>query len=362
MGRAKPIKIMNVDYALFRGENGRPYLVDNRCPHRGTSLSAGWVEEDCIRCFYHGWKFDGEGQCVDQPAEPKSFAPKVRIGGYPCRDYLGLVFAYLGEGKPPPFPLYPEFETFEGIIEYDSYFRACNYYNNLENGADLTHSGFTHRNNPGSFDGLTDSPLMDAEESCWGVTIYARWPEQLRVSQFGVPNVFHHKAQPTEYAIAPYREFLAWWVPIDDESHIQFTVNAVRLPPDRARLYQERRAKKLAKRSQSNVALAERILKGELWLDQVDPDSTDFLRLQDDIAQAGQGRIADHGNERLGLSDKAVIVLRNVLAREMRAMAKDQPLKSWAYDRQSLEISRGELWEQQYEAGLVGEPSPPEQA
>ena len=97
-GRAKPIKIMNQEYTLYRGTNGEPHLVDFRCAHRGMQLSPGWVEGDTIRCFYHGWVYDGTGQCVEQPAEPQPFCDKIRIGGYPVQDYLGLVFAYLGEG------------------------------------------------------------------------------------------------------------------------------------------------------------------------------------------------------------------------------------------------------------------------
>ena len=77
-GHAKPIKIMNVEYTLYRGETGVPHLVDFRCPHRGTQLSAGWVEDDCIRCFYHGWKYDETGQCVQQPGEPTPFCEKIK--------------------------------------------------------------------------------------------------------------------------------------------------------------------------------------------------------------------------------------------------------------------------------------------
>src|SRR5262245_41531913 len=241
VGYAVPIRLLGEDFTLYRGASGKAFVLDFRCAHRGTQLSVGWVEGDSIRCFYHGWKYDSSGQCVEQPAEPQPFCGKIRIGSYPCQDYLGLVFAYLGEGAPPELPRYPHFENVDGILEWDSYLRKCNFCNNLENAADLTHSGFVHRNNPGSFDGFTSSPAMNAEESCWGVTVYARWPDQVRVSQIGMPNVFHHKAQPTDFAVAPYREFLAWWVPIDDESHIQFTVAAVRLPPDRVREYVQRR-------------------------------------------------------------------------------------------------------------------------
>ena len=194
---------------------------------------------------------------------------------------------------------------------------------------------------------------MDAQESCWGVTVYAKFPEQLRVSQIGMPNVFHHKAQPTDIKLAPYREFLAWWVPVDDESHIQFTVAAVRMSPELAKQYVERRDARLAKRTVSRDELCDKVLKGELTLGDIDKESTDFLRLQDDVAQIGQGRIADHQNERLGQGDKAIILLRKVWARELQALAEGRPLKHWAYDREALSISRGELWEKQSQEQLA---------
>ena len=82
-GWPKPVQVMSERYTLYRGESGTPYLVAERCAHRGTQLSTGWVEGDCLRCFYHGWKYDGAGQCVEQPAEDASFAAKVRIASYP---------------------------------------------------------------------------------------------------------------------------------------------------------------------------------------------------------------------------------------------------------------------------------------
>src|SRR3712207_1885017 len=73
-GRAKPVKIMEEELTLYRGEGGAAHVVAFRCPHRGTQLSTGWVEGDNIRCFYHGWKYDGTGQCIEQPAEDAAFA------------------------------------------------------------------------------------------------------------------------------------------------------------------------------------------------------------------------------------------------------------------------------------------------
>ena len=61
---------MSEDFTLYRGESGSPHCVAFRCAHRGTQLSTGWVEGDELRCFYHGWKYDVDGRCVDLPTMP----------------------------------------------------------------------------------------------------------------------------------------------------------------------------------------------------------------------------------------------------------------------------------------------------
>src|SRR4029077_8389338 len=115
-GRSIPIRIMNEDLTLYRGEGGEPHLLAFRCAHRGTQLSTGWVEGDDLRCFYHGWKYDGNGQCIEQPAEPEPFCNRIKIRAYPTQEYLGLIFAYLGEGQAPPMRRFPDFER-EGVLE-----------------------------------------------------------------------------------------------------------------------------------------------------------------------------------------------------------------------------------------------------
>src|SRR5438067_666556 len=68
-GTARTIRVLGEEFTLYRGQSGTPFLVDHRCAHRGAQLSLGWVEDDCLRCFYHGWKYDSSGQCVEQIAE-----------------------------------------------------------------------------------------------------------------------------------------------------------------------------------------------------------------------------------------------------------------------------------------------------
>src|SRR6476620_545639 len=117
-GRAIPTRILNEDLTVYLGESGAPHAVAFRCAHRGTQLSTGWVEGDEIRCFYHGWRYGADGKCTEQPAEPDPFCHRIRIAGYPVREYLGLGFAYLGEGEPPEFPRFPQLEG-EGLLETD---------------------------------------------------------------------------------------------------------------------------------------------------------------------------------------------------------------------------------------------------
>ena len=136
-GRTKPIRIMSEDFTLYRGESGQPHLMAFRCAHRGTQLSTGWVEGDNLRCFYHGWTYDGSGQCVEQPAEPEPFCSRIKIRSYPVREYLGLIWAYLGEGEPPPFRRVPQLEAEDELCIAGTIgggrVLPFNYVNNMEN-------------------------------------------------------------------------------------------------------------------------------------------------------------------------------------------------------------------------------------
>ena len=166
-GRAVTIRLLSEDFTLYRGTSGGVYLIAPRCAHRGTQLSTGWVEEDCVRCFYHGWKYDGSGQCVEQPAEEPGFARKVRIPSYPTREYLGLIFVYLGEGRPPEFPRYGFMEELDDtecvrLVHVDKKPYPYNYRNGLENSVDPVHVAFVHRNS--EYRGLVCCPEVDAEE------------------------------------------------------------------------------------------------------------------------------------------------------------------------------------------------------
>jgi 5,5'-dehydrodivanillate O-demethylase len=327
-GKAKPLRLMGEGFTVYRGTTGTPHLVARTCPHRGTQLSAGSVENDAIRCFYHGWKFEADGRCVEQPAEESRFANRISIKSYPVREYIGLIFAFLGEGEPPEFPRYPEFEHFDGLLEVDSYVRECNFFQNLENSLDQSHIGFVHGAGAASF-GRVLGRALEAEESEWGMTYtYTREDGEAFVLQFGMPNVANLATLPSDPELG-FQESLHWWVPIDDVSHIQFSIHRVPVSGEVARRIRERREVRRREIDLPHQRVAAEILSGRLHMADVDPQRCDMVRLQDNVAQVGQSSIADRSLEHPGSGDIGIVTARRIWRRELLAFAAGRPRKPW---------------------------------
>ena len=211
VAQALPIRIMDEEFTLYRGESGAAHLVGYRCAHRGAQLSAGWVEGDFIRCFYHGWKYDGAGRCVEQPAEAEPFAPKVRVPAYPVQEYLGLIFAYFGEGEPPPLPRYPKMESADISLDVAGLRRICNYFNNVENSLDSAHVRFVHRRHrdPVQDHIVLGDPTITVEESEWGVERHAKYPDGKEVTKtaregLAIQHSTHEQRSPCLLAIVAF--------------------------------------------------------------------------------------------------------------------------------------------------------------
>jgi 5,5'-dehydrodivanillate O-demethylase len=332
-GKARTVKLLGEEFTLYRGRSGNPFAVAHRCPHRGTQLGVGVVIDDCIRCLYHGWRFDGDGNCVDQPAEKnRNFARKVRIASYPAADYIGLVFVYMGEGEPPPLPRFPEFEG-EGLLYPTTYVRLCNYFQNIENSCDPTHINFTHVK---TFDELNfDVPAVVAEETKYGIRHFGtRGKGLVRAQHILMPNIFSSVLPSPDPRIAEWPLSIAWRVPIDDETHktlqVYFHHGTPVDPADFAERRKERMAA-LAKLRPSNDVAADIIANR---LDLYDPEimeRPDYVNIQDHVAQMAQGAIADRESERLGVGDTAIILLRQLWLRELTALAQGRTLTAWRY-------------------------------
>src|SRR5437660_9441540 len=106
----KRVRVLGEDLVLYRDRSGKYGLIAEHCAHRGVSLYYGFVEEDGIRCAYHGWKYDACGLCIEQPFEPQgtNLMREACQPAYPVQQLAGILFAYMG---PQPAPLLPRWET-----------------------------------------------------------------------------------------------------------------------------------------------------------------------------------------------------------------------------------------------------------
>jgi 5,5'-dehydrodivanillate O-demethylase len=282
--------------------------------------------------MYHGWMYNGAGQCVDQPAEDESFAGKIHIRSCPTEEYLGLIFAWLGEGQAPPLPRYPRFER-EGLLEtLPTLYWPCNYFQRLENHGDTVHLVFVHRDSHLLTNTRAGLPTISREESEWGLTAYATFPGGAsQVFQFGMPNV-HDFRLPAPNPEIPYDDRLQWMVPVDDENSAFFRIRFMPISDDALRRYQEHQALNKPTLGPSVAEMGEAVLADKVSLSDLPSMATNKIALanaQDYVAQVGQGRIANREEEHLGRSDVGVIVFRKVWERELRALAEGRPLKTW---------------------------------
>ena len=135
-----------------------------------------------------------------------------------------------------------------------------------------------------------------------------------------------------------YREFLAWWVPVEDDRHIQFTVSRHTWKPDVMARYQERRAAQHARQDLDREAIARALLAGEMRWEDVDTDRVSLLFLQDDVAQMGVGLPTERGTERFGQSDVGILVARRIWLRELGKFARGEALKQWQQNAKEHEL------------------------
>jgi len=141
------VRILSEDLVGFRDTQGRVGLIDENCPHRGTSLFFGRNEESGLRCVYHGWKFDIYGNCVEMPSEPESngFMSKLKMLSYPTHESGGVIWVYMGPKD--QMPGFRDFGTEDLPREKwrAGYFvQPMNWMQAMEGTIDTTHPSWLH--------------------------------------------------------------------------------------------------------------------------------------------------------------------------------------------------------------------------
>ncbi|HEY4266117.1 MAG TPA: Rieske 2Fe-2S domain-containing protein, partial [Micropepsaceae bacterium] len=169
------VRLLGEDLVAFRDTGGKVGLVDAYCPHRRAPMFLGRNEQCGLRCVYHGWKFDTDGQCLEMPTEPKASAykDKVRIKSYRVWEGGGMIWAYMGPTAAMPAP--PDMELTRAPDTHRFVSRTvqdCNYLQALEGGLDSAHATIMHNVTIGDLSWLEDfeatTPRLDVELTDYG--------------------------------------------------------------------------------------------------------------------------------------------------------------------------------------------------
>lgn len=231
-----PVRLLLMGEKLlgFRDGAGRAGVMDHRCPHRGTSLFYGRNEQDGLRCAYHGWKFDVEGNCLDQPnvVDRDKTLDKAPAPAYPTADRNGMVWVYMGSRAAPPPP--PDFGPMhfpgEQLVIAASLAR-CNWLQALEGAIDNSHTGFLHRTDlenrlkRGGTGPETEllryflacpNPEIEALDSDWGTMYGNKRPARPGAAYWRVGHfIFPFWTVPTPGPFGRDVQMLGW-IPMDD--------------------------------------------------------------------------------------------------------------------------------------------------
>ena len=310
----KEVRLLGEDLVLFRSSAGKLGLIEPSCAHRKANLSYGIPEPEGIRCAYHGWLYDVNGQCVDQPSEPEGsrFKEKVKLKAYKAEELGGLIFAYMG---PEPAPLLPRWDilVWEGNRSATSVKLACNWLQCHENSLDPLHFQWLHRYYGGW---VMNRKKPKEERDEWNSRTLSKGAEHhkigFEITDYGVikrrligdeteeddnwrlghPILFPH--------ILRNGDTLQYRVPIDDTHTDHLVLSHKFLKPGEVT-------------NEGNVPFEE---VSAYYEDGRLRD--DYVRGQDQTAWVIQGAIMDRTTERLGVTDVGLIMFRRMLDEQAR--------------------------------------------
>jgi len=146
--KPKSIRVWGSAIVLFRDQNGTPKALLDRCSHRNVPLSKGKCVEGHLQCPYHGWEFDGQGQCVKIPAlegEPKH--DKRKVPSFATCEQQGHIWIFAKantEPNHPPFSFPHYQDSAYSHIPFQATFQGT-MHANLENILDVPHTAFLHK-------------------------------------------------------------------------------------------------------------------------------------------------------------------------------------------------------------------------
>ena len=307
----KPVRLLGEDLVLYKDLGGRFGLIARHCPHRGADLSCGTVEGQGIRCFYHGWKFDEAGQCLEQPYEDIANPnPKGRQGcgatAYPVRELAGLLWAYMGPQPAPELPVWEPFTFANGFREIVLAEVPCNWFQCQENSIDPVHFEWMHENWSARLRGeavkVERHLKLQFDEFEHGF-IYRRVREGANENDVNW-SVGRVALWPNGFYLGMHFE---WRVPVDDENTLSVAWFFMRVPKGREPYLQH---------SVPTWVSPIRDERGQ-WI-------VSHIINQDIVGWVGQGRIVDRSKENLRSSDIGITLMRKRFFDDLDKVAQEK--------------------------------------
>src|SRR5437016_4720318 len=361
----KAVSLLGEHLVAYRDRSGNYGLIQEFCAHRNANMLWGIPEQEGLRCPYHGWLYDNQGQCIDQPAEsPEStFKDRITITSYPVEELGGLLWAWMG---PEPRPLVPRWEAFvkEGVRDIGWAVLPCNWLQIMENSLDPVHVEHLHQ----YFSNYVLERLGRLDEgeedgAYWRIHALVRKHVKIGFDVF-------------EHGIVKRRVLEG-----DDEQHPNWRIghvicfpymlrqDQIRVPMDDTHtLYWWYNVHK--KRPGDPDQRPEDIPLYKVPLPGVDADGVPIWEImdnnsgQDNYAWSSQGPITPRWTEHLGESDKGLILYRRLLREQMKIVEDDgDPMNTFRDPAANVSIhvphenddpARGEAARKAKEAGVIG--------
>jgi len=329
------VRLLGENLALYRTEHGDLGLMAQKCAHRGASLEYGIPEPDGLRCPYHGWKYDAEGVCIETPAEPPeaTFVGRVRIPAYPVQELGGLIWAYMG---PSPAPLLPRWD----LLVRDDLERnigvarlPINFLQAMENSLDPVHFEYLH--------GMYGNYVMKKQGKPPAMTVRKHVKTAFDPFEFGIRKrrllegeteddddwtTGHPVLFPTILTVnTGSNPMFQIRVPVDDTHTIHYWYLTSPRPDGAS--------------PQETIPMWDNPFRK--------PDGSlkgDTTNSQDMLAWVSQGEIADRTTERLGSSDRGIVIYRRMLLEQVEKVERgEDPLgviRDPAKNEPMIEIER----------------------
>ncbi len=234
---------LGLKLVFWRDKTGSLHCIVDRCAHRGAEIHRGDIEENDVRCPFHGLTYDGNGKCTRIPANGiKSEIPaNFKVRAFAVKERYGFVWLWWGEGEPSVE--IPVMEDIDDNFSYSTFVDHWKVHYSLciENQLDVSHLPFVHRTTIGKGNKtLVNGPLVEEIPSGFHVyvnNVVDEGEKPLKAQEIDKKKAHGHLSMKFpnlwQNHITEKVRVVAAFSPVDDENsviYLRFYQKFVRVP------------------------------------------------------------------------------------------------------------------------------------